>query len=180
MNFGNGNGNASNFSMPNMNMGNGNGTGSNFKMPNMNWGNGNGTGSNFSMPNMNWGNGNKGGNNWGMPSFNSGANNAPRKWAPRQNYNNFVQPQRASQPQRTTQASRPVQAKAPQIKPTATTDNSGFPPASINQAATLKTRPQAQASKPVIIKIPRPAEVKGVYLAPENRKNKILVRFNQY
>jgi len=61
-----------------------------------------------------------------------------------------------------------------------TTDNSGFPPASINQAATLKTRPQAQASKPAIIKIPRPAEVKGVYLAPENRKNKILVRFNQY
>jgi len=51
-----------------------------------------------------------------------------------------------------------------------TTDNSGFPPASINQAATLKTRPQAQASKPAIIKIPTPAEVKGVYLAPENRK----------
>lgn len=188
MNFGNGFGNnkggSSNFSMPNMNMGNGfgnnRGTGSNFKMPNMNWGNGNGTGSGFNMPNMNWGNGkNNGGNNWSMPSFNSGSNNAPGNWMPKQKYNNYVQPNRAFQPQRTFQQPRavqaqvspqqkPVQAPAPQPSVTVQTGNSGFPPQTINQTSTAKVAPKVHISNPAM-RIPKPSELRGIRLAPENR-----------
>lgn len=166
---GNGFNNGSNWNMPNMNMGNnrngsgfnnGFSNGSNWNMPSMNWGS-NRNGSNMNMPNMNWGNNNGNrGSNWNMPSFNSGSNNPPGYWNPNQNYNTYVQPNRARP--NIAQPRMPV-APQPQINKL-----KGQVPRAKTPAAQMKIAPQAP-KRQMNNSIPKPSDVKGVILAPVNK-----------
>ena len=183
MNWGNGNGynNGSSWSMPNMNFGNnGNGfnNGSNWNMPNMNWGNNQGSG--WNMPNFDWNNNNFGNNrpnsNWSMPNFNWNNSNQPFSYgnngfrrAPNSNFyipapqNNF-QYRAPANPQMT-------QPAMPRVAPQAPTQP-------VQKLAPAQLKPTAELAKPVVpqvIKsepqiIPKPSEVEGVILAPENQK----------
>lgn len=160
----------SNWSMPNMNWGNNRnnfGSGSNWNMPDMNWGKGNGfgRGSNFSMPDMNWGKG-KGfgkGNNWNMPGFNSGPNTPPPGYrGPNQNFNNFAQP------------NRPMPMQRPNMPPAPSMQQNRMPrmqqaPSARIQTPTMGTAPKAPTAAEMNRSIPKPSEVKGVILAPQNK-----------
>ena len=180
MNWGNSNGNGysngSNWNMPNMNWGSNN-RGSNWNMPGMNWGNNNGygNGSNWNMPNMNWGSGNgyNSGSNWNMPGMNWGNNNS-RPW----NYGNnasygtnrprytFV-PNPAYKPLAPKLKPRTITAPRVKVAPPKTTA-----PVATAAAPTVTNKIKSTINKAVtngVNKIPKPNEIKGIILAPENK-----------
>ncbi len=172
-NWGSNNG-GSNWNMPSMNWGSNNG-GSNWSMPSMNWGNNNGygSGSSWKMPSINWGSGNgyNRGSSWNMPSMNWGNNwnNNTRPWsygANRPNYRfvpnpayKFPAPQIKSQALTTPTA--PKKAPAITAKPI---------PAKIGKSI---ASPAIKSVKTATSNIPKPSDVKGVILAPENKPTKV-------
>ena len=184
--------NSSGFNVPNMNWGNSNGYGggSNWNMPSMNWGNNNNRGSNWNMPSMNWGNssGYGGGSNWNMPSmnwgsgngYNSGSNwNMPNMSWGSNNRNNNTRPWNygANRPAYRFVPNPAYQVPAPQIKSKALTPpkmNVVPPKAAASivtpaQAVKSVAQPATKSVATTIGSIPKPSDVKGVILAPENK-----------
>ncbi len=185
MNWGNNRnrfGSGSNFDMPNFNWGSNRnrfGSGSNFDMPSFNWGSNNnrfGNGSGFSMPSMNWGNNSNRYNPYGGPRWNPSYGRfgnaplppppAPGVWRNNQNFNTYVQP------------GRPTAPTAPTIRPPAMPQPPVFNsnrgkgvklPNAPTKSNMMRQAPKPMDNKHQSGKIPTPAEVKGVILAPQNK-----------
>ncbi len=161
----NGYNNGTSWNMPNFNWGN-NRSGTNWSMPSFNWGNNNGygTGNSWNMPSMNWGNnGYNTGSNWNMPNFNWNNNSRPWNFGSNNNayQNRFAYPS--------------ANMQAPNIKGNMPKPPQFIPPMKAKQQNAPEARmkmekPAAKEPKfPTQNMIPKPSEVKGVILAPENK-----------